>query len=139
MRLSGTSHLKTRMSHRLHCTNLEDFRHMKKFFANPMLIKPLRPSRVPKKTSRIASMSIVSPKPRMVRFPLAVSRTWTDAETPCLACGELLLIHQPDINAPERLLGTCDTCGAWHVIDCDRAVMVLLPDTDGLRNADAAR
>ena len=46
------------------------------------------------------------------------------------------MIHQPDINAPERLLGTCDDCGSWHLIDQDRAVTVLLPDADGLRNAE---
>ncbi len=73
-------------------------------------------------------------------MPLAVSWLWSDPEVPndprCLACGESLLIHQPDINAPERLLGTCDDCGSWHLIDWDRAVAVLLPDADGLRSAE---
>jgi len=55
---------------------------------------------------------------------------------PCLACGELLSIHQPDVNAPERLLGTCDACGAWHLVDADRGVTVLLPDQDGLRDPE---
>jgi len=85
-------------------------------------------------------MSIVSPEPRMVRLALAVSRLRIDSEDPadpeCLACGESLWIHQPDIDTPERLLGTCDGCGAWHLIDGDRAITVLLPDGDGLRNAE---
>ena len=83
-------------------------------------------------------MSMVSPESRTVALSLTVSRFWIDpgvhADPSCLACGESLLIHQPDINAPERLLGTCDDCGSWHLIDWDRAITVLLPDADGLRN-----
>ena len=85
-------------------------------------------------------MPNVPPRPRTVLFPLAVSPPWTDPNlptgTPCLACGESLVLHQPDIKAPERLLGTCDDCGAWHLIDADRGVTVLLPDADGLRDAE---
>jgi hypothetical protein len=87
-------------------------------------------------------MSIVPPRPRTVLFPLAVSPPWTETDlptgTPCLACGESLVLHQPDLNAPERLLGTCDACGAWHLVDADRGVTVLLPHADGLRNAEAS-
>lgn len=87
-------------------------------------------------------MSFVFPRPRTVLFPLAVSLPWPapedSAEAPCLACGEPLTLHQPDVNAPERLLGTCDDCGAWHLIDTDRAVTVLLPNADGLRDAGDA-
>ncbi len=89
------------------------------------------------------AMSIVSPEPRTLLFPLAVSRPWTDAEAPngtlCLVCGELLSLHQPEINSPERLLGTCDACGSWHLVDLDRAITVLLPDADGLRTAEIGR
>ena len=85
-------------------------------------------------------MSSVSPRPVTVLVPLAVSRSRTDPEAPteasCLACGDPLSIHQPDVNAPERLLGTCDACGAWHLVDADRGVTVLLPDADGLRDAE---
>lgn len=80
-------------------------------------------------------MLMVSSEQETVRIPLVVSRLSTDrdlaGDAPCLACGEPLSIHQPDPNAPERLLGTCDACGAWHLIDADRAVTVLLPDADG--------
>jgi hypothetical protein len=84
-------------------------------------------------------MSSVSPRPVTVLVPLAVSPPWTSPDlptgTPCLACGESLVLHQPDVNAPERLLGTCDDCGAWHLIDAERGMTVLLPDADGLRDA----
>jgi hypothetical protein len=77
-------------------------------------------------------MSIASPMPRMISVPLTVvplsSHPVVPTETPCLGCGSSLQLHQPDGNAPQRLLGTCDTCGSWHLIDCDRAVTVLLPD-----------
>ncbi len=88
-------------------------------------------------------MSSLVQRARTILFPLAVSRLRTDpevpTEAPCLACGEPLSIHQPDVYAPERLLGTCDTCGAWHLIDSDRAITVLLPDADGLRDAETDR
>lgn len=88
-------------------------------------------------------MSIVSPAPRTVRFQLNVSRFWNDPDLPdgipCLACGDFLLIHQPDVNDPDRLLGTCDGCGSWHLIDGDRAVIVLLPDADVFSRAEVAR
>jgi hypothetical protein len=88
-------------------------------------------------------MSIALPGPCTIHLPLAVSWLGTDPEVPvgtdCLACGDLLVIHQPDINTPERLLGTCDSCGAWHLVDLDRAATVLLPDVDQLCNAEADR
>ncbi len=86
-------------------------------------------------------MLMVSSEQETVLISLVISRLSTDHDlvggAPCLDCGEPLSIHQPDLNAPERLLGTCDACGAWHLIDADRAVTVLLPDADGLRIAAA--
>lgn len=39
-------------------------------------------------------------------------------ETPaCEYCQSWLNLHQPDIMSPDRLLGTCDVCHAWFVID----------------------
>lgn len=88
-------------------------------------------------------MLMVTSTPWMALFSLAVSRLRTDsrvfAEIPCQLCEAPLSIHQPDINAPERLLGTCDACGSWHLIDCDRAITVLLPDAVGLRKIGADR
>jgi hypothetical protein len=35
----------------------------------------------------------------------------------CPACKSFLDIHQPDPIQPERILGTCSECGAWHLIE----------------------
>ncbi len=44
----------------------------------------------------------------------------------CLNCASDLTLHQPDMNSPERLLGVCESCKHWYLID-------LLPDlTDGV-------
>ena len=75
----------------------------------------------------------------MVRFstdPAGLSRLC------CLSCGEPLDLHQPDSGFPERVLGTCDACRSWFLMDLvpdrDEAVMVLLPDGDYfLRAAEA--
>lgn len=49
----------------------------------------------------------------------------------CLACRRALDIHQPDPARPERMLGTCEACGHWHVIGCreadDSAIVTMLP------------
>ena len=49
----------------------------------------------------------------------------------CLACDVYLELVQPGINSPDRLIGICERCQAWYVIDFDAstadAVMVLLP------------
>ena len=36
--------------------------------------------------------------------------------------------HQPDENQPCKLLGTCDTCKTWYIIDLVASVMIALPD-----------
>ena len=88
-------------------------------------------------------MLMVSPTPGTMLVPLVVSPPWAVPGLPteplCLACGELLSIHQPDADCPERLLGTCDACGSWHILDCGRSTTMLLPDADAFRDADAAR
>ncbi len=57
----------------------------------------------------------------------------------CLHCSESLGIHQPDGFFPERLLGTCERCGTWYLLDTvpgkDVAVMVLLPHGGFFRDA----
>jgi hypothetical protein len=84
---------------------------------------------------------MVSPKPRTISVPVTVvplsTRAQVPVETPCLGCESPLELHQPDGNAPHRLLGTCDICGCWHLIDCDGAVIVLLPDATELRDTEA--
>jgi hypothetical protein len=57
------------------------------------------------------------------------------SEVSCPACCDGLVIHQPDQQQPARLLGICPSCSAWFLIDSVAAVMVRLPDDDGLRDA----
>ena len=76
-------------------------------------------------------------------FPLYVLRFSTQPEDldggRCLACDVYLELHQPDAQVPERLLGTCEACGRWYVIDrvsgTDESVMTLLPEGVSIRNA----
>ena len=74
---------------------------------------------------------MIWPKPGLISVPLAVgplsSRARGPSEAHCLGCGSSLALHQPDGDAPQRLLGTCDRCGRWHLIDCDGSFVVLLP------------
>jgi len=57
----------------------------------------------------------------------------------CLQCGGALDWHQPDLGAPDRLLGICEHCGRWHLTGMmpgkDNDVLVLLPDTCQLQDA----
>jgi hypothetical protein len=52
----------------------------------------------------------------------------------CLKCSSELTIHQPDINLPERLLGVCESCKHWYLIDfgsrAKQGVIVMLPDIE---------
>lgn len=49
----------------------------------------------------------------------------------CLQCNGPLTIHQPDADDPDRLMGSCDDCGAWYAFaisaDGAEAVAVILP------------
>ena len=47
----------------------------------------------------------------------------------CACCHYPLDRHQPDEQRHDRLLGTCNECGAWYLIITDACVMILLPET----------
>ena len=51
---------------------------------------------------------------------------------PCLSCDNSLDFHQPDPDLPQRMLGTCDACKSWHLLnfvaDGPGAVLTLLPE-----------
>jgi hypothetical protein len=55
----------------------------------------------------------------------------------CLDCDQPVEMHQPDSELPERMLGTCEHCQAWYLLECDpdaaQAVLILLPDFSLLR------
>jgi hypothetical protein len=50
------------------------------------------------------------------------------AEIACPGCGDTLEIHQPDPRKPDRLLGTCCSCGAWFLIDAAADLIARLPE-----------
>jgi hypothetical protein len=58
---------------------------------------------------------------RSISLPLSISRFRAkDGELPrirCRRCTTLLQIHQPDLETPERLLGTCPACHQWCLIE----------------------
>lgn len=35
----------------------------------------------------------------------------------CRNCGVPLDLHQPGVEFPDRLLGTCEECGSWFLVD----------------------
>lgn len=52
----------------------------------------------------------------------------------CLNCETPIEIHQPDSELPERMLGTCENCRTWYLVECDpntgQAVLIQIPDPD---------
>src|SRR5262245_1295201 len=52
-------------------------------------------------------------------------------------CHAYLLIHQPDLHWPDRLLGTCSECRTWFLISAATGVIVRLPDEEDLGRARA--
>lgn len=52
----------------------------------------------------------------------------------CTKCYSMLERHQLDTELPSRMLGTCESCKAWYLIDVEEALMVLLPDERDLRS-----
>ena len=56
----------------------------------------------------------------------------------CLHCSSALSLHQPDLELPGRLLGVCEGCKRWFLIDVltdlGEGVMVRLPDMEVIRD-----
>lgn len=54
------------------------------------------------------------------------------AAAPCPGCRADLNVHQPEPDRPDRLLGTCPSCGLWALVVLDveheQAVLYPLPD-----------
>ncbi len=53
----------------------------------------------------------------------------------CPICEGFLAIHQPDEQAPHHLVGTCEGCGSWFLIDDAEGLMLRLPTAEDLRDA----
>jgi hypothetical protein len=49
------------------------------------------------------------------------------AEVACPFCHATLNVHCPDRTMPETLLGACEDCKSWFVMDGDSGAMWLLP------------
>jgi hypothetical protein len=80
----------------------------------------------------------------MIRHSLALDpirlmcETEDLSEVECPGCHGHVAVHQPDVRLPDRLLGTCESCLAWFLIDAAAGVMVLLPDLASPADAPAA-
>ncbi len=76
----------------------------------------------------------VLPPLDVLRFPAAFEHR---IETLCLNCSSILTLHQPDKESPDRLIGICESCKHWFLIDMIpdeiEGVMVRLPDLQVIR------
>jgi hypothetical protein len=77
----------------------------------------------------------VTAKLELLRFPAPPLNA---VRACCLHCSSPLTLHQPDTQTPERLLGICEECQHWFLIDMlpnlTEGVMVRLPDHQVLRD-----
>jgi len=62
------------------------------------------------------------------RFTLDPENPNQFEEVPCARCGSYLVIHAPDPDVPDRMLGVCGDCHAWYLMDCAESKMMRLPD-----------
>jgi hypothetical protein len=69
----------------------------------------------------------------VLRFPAAAH----PVKAHCLNCDVPLCLSQPDLGTPERLLGVCEQCGQWFLIDLtadlSQALLWRLPDIEVIR------
>jgi hypothetical protein len=70
----------------------------------------------------------------LLRFPAVVEHP---VSADCLNCSLPLSLSQPDFNSPERLLGICERCKHWFLIDLipdlTEGVLSRLPDIEVIR------
>jgi hypothetical protein len=70
----------------------------------------------------------------LLRFPTAVQGP---IRARCVNCSLPLSLSQPDMNSPERLLGVCEQCKHWFLIDLipnqTRGILCRLPDIKLIR------
>ena len=65
-------------------------------------------------------------------FPVS----WSDGtreeilEPRCPRCEAPLALHQPDPQAPHRLLAVCGSCTAWYVSDAQGVLLTPIPVAD---------
>jgi hypothetical protein len=65
----------------------------------------MEPNPAPRKV--LAPLDLLPfPRPREAHAPIA-----------CLDCSSPLTLHQPDPELADRLLGTCEGCKHWYLVD----------------------
>ena len=56
----------------------------------------------------------------------------------CLNCSLPLALSQPDLNSPDRLLGVCEECKRWFLVDLipgeTEGFLWRLPDVEVIRH-----
>ena len=71
----------------------------------------------------------------VLQFPAAIENPKGPS---CLNCSSRLSLSQPDLELPERLLGICDKCKYWFLIDLvpqeGEGLMVRLPEAQVIRS-----
>ena len=77
----------------------------------------------------------VSAKLDILRFDLGVE---LPARARCLNCSDPLSLSQPDPDSPERLIGICEHCKHWFLIDLEpdlsTGTFCRLPDIEVIRS-----
>ncbi len=74
---------------------------------------------------------------RLITITVGIVRLESDPDHQpdlrCPSCHDGLGLHQPDVESPDYLLGTCPVCRGWFVVDISSGVMARLPDRAALR------
>ncbi len=77
----------------------------------------------------------VSAKLHILRFPLVVE---TPSRAHCLDCSEPLSLSRPDLQPPVRLIGICEQCRHWYLVDLvpdlSAGILCRLPDIEVIRS-----
>lgn len=70
----------------------------------------------------------------VLRFPKPIAEL---GEMNCPYCSGPLLMSQPDLDSPERLLGVCRLCSHWFLLDLipnlDEGILSKLPELQVIR------
>jgi hypothetical protein len=83
---------------------------------------------------RDRSIKKVSADLDVLHFPAAIER---HVSAHCLNCSLPLSLSQPDLNSPGRLLGVCEQCKHWFLLDLipnrTEGILWRLPDIEVIR------
>jgi hypothetical protein len=75
----------------------------------------------------------------VLHFPAAIP---SPTGPSCLNCASPLSLSQPDLDMPERLLGICEQCKYWFLIDMlpdqTEGTIVRLPEAQVIRSLSRA-